>query len=113
MTYDDGILEVYRTTNIAENGAMPIEELALLHSHYFRYQRLGVTRYYTAQMAHKEIEFLVAIPDWWDVVVSDLIRIKDGVTAHEETTYRVQMVQPGTDEDGLRMTEITLERVKG
>lgn len=28
------------------------------------------------------------------------------------TQYQVMMVQPGTDEDGLRITRITLERVK-
>ena len=33
MTFDDGILQVYRTENTAENGAMPRETQTLLSEH--------------------------------------------------------------------------------
>ncbi len=41
MTFDDGILQVYRTENTAENGAMPRETQTLLSEHYFGYDVLA------------------------------------------------------------------------
>ena len=46
MTFDDGILEVYRMENTAPPSAMPKETPVLRDRHYFGYDTLG--RKYTS-----------------------------------------------------------------
>lgn len=113
MTYDDGILDIYRNTNSAENGRMPVMTETLLSSHYFGFETVGVQRYFTAQMAHQQIDYVVHIPGWWDIIVTDTVKIRDGVSFHEAPDYRVTMVQQTQDNDGLKITRLSLERVKG
>ena len=44
MTFDDGILEVYRMENTAPPSAMPKETPVLRDRHYFGYDTLGFQR---------------------------------------------------------------------
>lgn len=106
MTFDDGILAVYGTANAARPGDKPSIRLELKERYYYGYDVLGITRFYQAKNAGQEIDCVVRIPGWGDVKATDICVLDDG------TQYQVTMVQPGTDEDGLRITRITLERVK-
>lgn len=106
MTYDDGILTVYIVTNGAAPGDKPAYALTEKAKHYFCYDTLGITRYYTALQADQHIAAVVCVPDWPDIKVTDIVVLEDG------TQFTVQMVQPGKDKNGLRMTQLSLERVK-
>lgn len=105
MTFDDGILTIYEVTNSAQPGAKPVPALAEKSRHYFEYETLGVTRYYTALQANQQIAAVVDIPGWNDVKTTDICVLEDG------GQYTVAMVQPTFDEDGLRITKLSLERV--
>lgn len=105
MTFDDGILQVYRTENTAEAGAMPRETETLLSWHYFSYDVLGFSRYYTALQANQSISAVVNIPGWHDISVLDTVTMEDG------RRYLVRLCQPMKDDNGLDMTKLTLERV--
>lgn len=105
MTFDDGILKVYRTENTAEQGAMPHETQTLLSEHYFGYDVLGFSRYYTALQANQSISAVVNIPGWHDVSVLDIAELEDS------RRYRIRLCQPMKDENGLDITKLTLERV--
>lgn len=105
MTFDDGILKIYRTENVAEAGAMPVEKTMLKSEHYFGFDVLGYSRYYTALQAQQNISLVVNIPDWHDISVLDLAEMEDGCR------YIVRMHQPMKDENGLNITKLTLERV--
>lgn len=113
MTFDDGIVSVFRTTNIAENGAMPVESPALLFSEYFSFSALGVTRYFTALQANQQIELVVDIPGWPGARVTDIAELDDGIDDHSGIRFRIVMVQLMKDDNGLDMTRISLERIKG
>ena len=41
MTFDDGILTVYRTENTAQPGKKPVQRLKVKGRHYFNYGELG------------------------------------------------------------------------
>ncbi len=104
MTFDDGILEIYRMENAAPPGAMPKETPVLQDRHYFGYDTLGFQRYYTALQAKQQAEAVVNVPLWQDIRVTDLVKLDDG------RGFRVLLAQKTKDENGLQITKLTLER---
>ena len=107
MTFDDGILKVYKTRNVAEKGDMPILEPVLASEHFFCFDVLGYNRYYTALQAHQNVSAVVNIPECHDISSLDLAELEG------DTRYRIRLVQPMKDENGLNFTKLTLERVVG
>lgn len=105
MTYSDGILKIYETINAAEPGMKPVLKLREGESCYFGFATLGITRYYTAMQAQQLIECVVRIPDWTSAKVTDICILEDG------TQYRIAMLQKERDENGLKMSRLSLERL--
>lgn len=105
MTFDDGILTIYAVENMADPGNKPIYGLKEKSKHYFGYQTKGVMRYYEAKKADSIIESVVNIPGWHDILATDICIIENGVQ------YRLSMVQPTLDENNLRVTNLSLERI--
>lgn len=102
MTFDDGILTVYRPQNTAGPGDKPVPGLKFIGRYYYSISSLGVTRYYAAMQAGQDVSAVVAVPGWNDIVTNDVIVLDDG------RKYRAEMVQPETDAFGLRIMRITL-----
>lgn len=105
MTFDDGILTIYSIKNGAEKGAKPIYLLAEKSKHYYGYDNIGLNRYYLALQADQEVSAVVNIPQWQDISAKEICALDDG------KQYRILMVQPTLDEDNLRITKLTLERM--
>lgn len=102
MTFDDGILTVYRPQNTAGPGDKPVPGLTFRGRYYYGFASLGVTRYYAAMQAGQDVSAVVAVPGWNDIVTNDVIVLDDG------RKYRAEMVQPETDAFGLRIMRVTL-----
>ena len=102
MTFDDGILTVYRPQNTAGPGDKPVPGLTFIGRHYYGISSLGVTRYYAAMQAGQDVSAVVAVPGWNDIVTNDVIVLDDG------RKYGAEMVQPETDGFGLRVQRLTL-----
>lgn len=114
MTFDDGIVGVYELTKIKIPGKMPTDGLTEKERFYFGYETLGINRYYTALQANQSIEAVLSIPGWNTIKANTHIAIiadADGVIDADSAQYRIVMVQPTTDEDGLRITRLSLERL--
>lgn len=114
MTYDDGIVGVYELTQTRDPGKMPVEGLSEVEQFYFGYETLGINRYYTALQANQQIEAVISIPGWNAIKANRHIAIiadEDGVIDSTCDQYRIVMVQPTTDEDNLRITRLSLERI--
>ena len=105
MTFDDGILTIYEVKNIGEPGMMRVTELVEKGKYYYGFDTLGFNRYYAALQAQQQIESVVNIPDWGDISATDICALDDG------SQFRIVMRQPTTDEDGLRITKLSLERM--
>lgn len=105
MTYDDGILTLYDATNIAESGNMPVYEHVKRGDYHFQFETVGYQRYYTAMKADRLIEHIVDVPDWITVEPESTVVMEDG------ERYRIQFAQRTYDDDGLKMTRLTLEKV--
>lgn len=104
MTFDDGILTIFREENTALPGEKPKTELKFKERFYFGFETLGYGRYYTAKQARERIDFVVHIGDWPDVRTDDICRLEDG------GKYIIRLAQP-TYDDGLKVTRLSLERM--
>ena len=107
MTFDDGIVRIYAITNGAAAGAKPVKQMTLIDCFYFGYETLGFQRYYTALEAKQRIAAVIDIPGWNAGINSaeSVAILEDGLQ------YLIQLAQPTKDEDGLRITRLTLERL--
>lgn len=107
MTFDDGILTVYDVRNKAAPGDKPALDLQAKDRYYYGYATLGITRYYTALEANQQISAVVCIPGWNDIKNTDVVIMDE----QPEIQYQVNLVQPATDDQGLRIMRLTLERI--
>ena len=105
MTFDDGILKVCGVTNTAESGDKPKYELTEKARFYFSFDVLGIQRYFTALEAKAELSHVVNIPGWNELDPRDIVVLED------DKQYRLAMVQPMKDDNGLRITKLSLERI--
>lgn len=105
MTFDDGILTIYETSNDANGGEKPHVVLSEKARYYFSFKTLGISRYYTAKQAMQDIEMVVAIPGWDDISALDIVVLESG------KQYKIAMRQAVLDDDGLRITKLSLERL--
>lgn len=104
MTFDDGIVKIYNVTNDAQPGEMPVKGLTLAESFYFHEESLGITRYYEALKAGQLIERVISIP--WPAVIN----INQIAIFEDNMQYQVRMVQQDTDDFGLKILRLSLER---
>lgn len=104
----EGELKIYSLQNIAPDGRMPVEALVMKSEAYYGERVVGFTRQYAAMGADQRIDKLVRI--WRDetVTIHDYA-ILDGNSTEQ---YRIDMVQHLLDEDGLKVTDLTLYRLE-
>lgn len=105
MTFDDGILTIYTVTNTAQPGQMPVEGLEEKEKYYYGFDTLGINRYYTALQAQQQIEAVVNVPGWGDIAATDICALDNG------DQFRIVMRQATSDDNGLRITKLSLERI--
>lgn len=105
MTFDDGILTIYSVENIGEPGMMPVTGLVKKDQYYYGFDTLGINRFYTALQAKQQIECVVNIPGWGNITALDICELENGMQ------YRIAMRQPSWNEDGLKITKLSLERI--
>lgn len=103
MTFDDGVLKIYSVQNTAEKGDIPKFEYCYLNSYYFAYSTVGITRHYTAKANNELIENVVKIYQDRSIKIDDVIEI-------ENNFYKVLLIQHTVDEDGIKISTISLSR---
>ena len=106
VTFDDGILKIYETTNEAEPGNKPVVGLKYKDRYYFGYAELGITRIYTAMQGKERVDAVVNVPGWNDIKATDICELEGG------EQYKIGPVQPTYDEDGLKIMKLSLERLE-
>ena len=105
MTFDDGILTIYKAENTAQPGQMPVEGLTEKDRYYYGFDTLGINRFYTALQAQQQIEAVVNVPGWGGIAATDICVLDNG------DQFRIVMRQPTLDDNGLRITKLSLERI--
>lgn len=113
MILDSGELAIWRGSNSAPAGSMPVLKYKVVCQSNYADRTIGVTRYYTAKQHDGRADVMVRIKRVYNVREdSDLVTLAP--YSHEDTeAYRILQLQQVTDEDGLPATDLTLERNDG
>lgn len=106
MILGDGIVTVVREVNVAEKGRLPKYEYTEICKSYYAQKTVGMNRYYIAKGQNDNIDMLIRIQHSNDIhPATDKARI-------DNEYYRITQLQQIIDEDGLPMTELSLERIE-
>lgn len=105
MTFDDGIVKIYGVEDIAKPGNKPKEALCFKASFCFSYAALGIQRHYAALKANELIESVICTYEDRGVRIYDVAVMEDG------SQFRIVMVQPEIDENGIKIQKLSLERL--
>lgn len=109
MTFDDGILTIYRATNTAQEGKKPVMQLTEQCRYYYHVEVIGVTRYYQALQANAKVDALVSIQGWEADIQHNDICVLDNADGGEQ--FKVAVIQKWFDDRGLKVRRLTLERL--
>lgn len=110
---DDGIIKICDLTNLAPDGDMPSNQLTVLDSMYFESRTVGYNRQYAAKGVNEQVDMLVRV--WRNNTVhigmfAVLINY-EGQVNESGDQYRIDNVQHRLDDDGLKVTDLTLSRM--
>lgn len=110
---DDGIIKICDLTNLAPDGDMPRNQLTVLDEMYFESRTVGYNRQYAAKGVNEQVDMLVRV--WRNNTVH--IGMYAVLTNYEEQVnesgdqYHIDNVQHLLDDDGLKVTDLTLSRM--
>ena len=107
--FDAGIVTVCDLVNTADAGAMPVMVLAPVVHAMFGERMVGYNRYYAAQGVNQQVDLLIRVWRCPDCKIGMY-----AVLTHSENDgqYRITNVQHLLDDDGLKVTDITLSRLE-
>ena len=103
-TFDDGIVDIKEIVNIAEQGNKPVYDYRTKISLYFGYEKTGVIRNYAAKQAGDTLDDVIHVYQERSISAARDIAEIDG------RKYKILQAQHGTDEDGIPITILSLER---
>lgn len=85
--YNDGIANVFSTSDVAVPGYQPIEKLTPKVSLHYEERRLGLRRYYAAAQNQIRVERVIRVPHAGGVTSQDVVIDETG------QQYRIDLVQ--------------------
>lgn len=110
---DDGIIKICDLTNLAPDGDMPMNQLTVLDSMYFGSRTVGYNRQYAAKGVNEQVDMLVRV--WRNNTVHigmyAVLTNYEGQVNESGDQYRIDNVQHLLDDDGLKVTDLTLSRM--
>lgn len=90
---------------------MPAVSYSEYYTGFYGEKTVGVTRYWTAQTWHDQIDQLVEIHRNGTIKTNDVAHLAPFYDTAEAATYIVRQVQHLYDDDGLPVTDLSLERM--
>lgn len=104
----EGKVKICSLQNIAAKGRMPMELLVEKSEAYYGERVVGFSRQYAALGVDQRVDKLIRI--WRDeaITVHDYAILDDDM----KEQYRIDNVQHLLDEDGLKVTDLTLYRME-
>ncbi len=106
QSYNDGVVNVYSITNIAQAGYKPKQGLVLKVNLRFDEQRLGINRLYMSRQDNAEIERLIRVQRANDISSQD-VAVIDGKQFKIDTVQSVKDIYPPSLD--LALTKIEQE----
>lgn len=101
-----GRLMLCSLRNFAPKGLMPREVLVPYEIIFYEERTLGYNRIYAAQGANQQIDMLVRV---WE---NRVVKIGHYAVLEDNTQYRITAIQQLLNSDGLKCTDLTLEKLE-
>lgn len=112
MLLDSGVATIWRGRNTAPPGGKPVMEYdQRFFRSYYGDKTVGFARFWTAQAHDSQANFLVEICRNAGISTADRCQLAPYLDTGEEGYYKILQVQHLLDEDGLPVTDLTLERI--
>ena len=108
MIFDSGLVTVCTLQNTAEPGSMPQETLIPVLSAYYGERTVGYGRFYQAQGVNEQVDMLIRI---WRTTAARIGMYAVLSQSENDGQYRITNVQQMLDEDGLKVTDLSLQRM--
>ena len=108
MEFNDGLVSVYDTQNLAAAGDTPEETLEAVPKIKLRYHRrtVGVKRHYEAMQASERVDLLIRVPYRPTVTTGDIaIPTDDGKQYRITLIQRIEGISPPVMDLTLRRVE--------
>lgn len=106
MLLDSGLLRICRIDAAENAGGLPKETLVQLSTHFYGERTVGYRRMYAAMGVNEQVDMLVRI--WQDRAV----RVGMVAVLEDGEQLRVNGVQQTVDEDGIKVTDLSLARLE-
>ena len=112
MLLDDGLAVISRRTNTASAGDMPVYSDVPIFESSFGNKNVGINRFWTAKANDRQADLLIQVHRNGAIRANDKCALEsfrdDGLSG----SYEVIQVQHLLNEDGLEVSDLTLERVE-
>lgn len=115
MNLDAGIAIIYRQTDArAQKWEMPeMTSKTEIFRSYYGEKTVGFSRYYTAMQNNDQADLLIEIIRCGKIFATDICTLEPFGTSGAEGTFKITQVQHVLDDDGIAMTDLTLQRLEG
>ena len=108
QSYPDGLVDIYKVTDMAQPGDLPVEGLVLKNSLRYKERTVGMSRFYNALQNNIKVDFVIRCPEVrglseknTDILVAILI---------DDQQYKVVQIQYIEDAQPASM-DLTLEKI--
>lgn len=109
---DSGVATVWRAELISQPGEKPKESFTQeFFKSYYGDKTVGLTRYWTAKAHDSQANFLVEIQRNAGITTADRCQLAPYLDVEAAGYYKILQVQHLLDENGLPVTDLTLERI--
>ena len=102
-----GKVTICDLVNTAAAGAMPVEKLSTVTAALFEERAVGYNRFYAAQGVNQQIDLLIRV--WRMSVQIGQYAVLE--MSENNGQYRITNVQNLMNDDGLKVTDLTLSRL--
>lgn len=102
-----GKVTICDLVNTADAGAMPVEKLSPVTAALFEERAVGYNRFYAAQGVNQQIDLLIRV--WRMAVQIGQYAVLE--MSENNGQYRITNVQNLMNDDGLKVTDLTLSRL--
>ena len=111
--FDSGTLTVWRGTNTSPAGSMPVLKYEQIWGSYYADRTIGIQRYYTAMQHDNRVDAMVRVQRTYELKPADDRIILSPYSHEDGNAYRIIQLQQVLDDDGLPVTDLSLERDDG
>ena len=113
MLLNAGIATIWRAVNTAPAGDMPdMQYTQQYFQSFYGDKTVGITRFWTAKAHDDQADFLIEIQRNSGIKTSDRCQLEPNFDEGNAGYYRILQVQHLLNDDGLPVTDLTLERIE-